>query len=100
MLSNDYGSVFTSTVQKFQENDQPSEQAAETPDEEDDAQQATRHRRIREEKDFFIVHERNIRHLERFVGSINHFGETRTSIVMSQPIPLRPLQSPEGVGQE
>ncbi|BCD88557.1 transcriptional regulator [Pseudomonas solani] len=43
---------------------------------------------------------RNIRHLERFVGSINHFGETRTSIVMSQPIPLRPLQSPEGVGQE
>lgn len=64
MLSNDYGSVFTSTVQKFQENDQPSEQAAETPDEEDDALQATRHRRIREEKDFFIVHERNIRHLE------------------------------------
>ncbi|PKM24081.1 MAG: type I restriction endonuclease subunit R [Gammaproteobacteria bacterium HGW-Gammaproteobacteria-13] len=62
MLSNDYGSVFTSTVQKFQENDQPSDQAAETPDE-DDALQATRHRRIREEKDFFIVHERNVRHL-------------------------------------
>lgn len=64
MLSNDYGSVFTSTVQKFQENDQPSEQAAETPDEEDDALQATRYRRIREEKDFFIVHERNVRHQE------------------------------------
>ncbi|PKM01510.1 MAG: type I restriction endonuclease subunit R, partial [Gammaproteobacteria bacterium HGW-Gammaproteobacteria-6] len=64
MLSNDYGSVFTSTVQKFQENDQPTEQAAETPDEEDDALQATRHRRIRVEKDFFIVHERNVRHLE------------------------------------
>ncbi|WAG79103.1 DEAD/DEAH box helicase family protein [Metapseudomonas furukawaii] len=63
MLSNDYGSVFTSTVQKFQENDQPGEQAAETPDEEDDLQ-ATRHRRIREDKDFFIVHERNVRHLE------------------------------------
>lgn len=64
MLSNDYGSVFTSTVQKFQENDQTSEETAETPDEEDDALHATRHRRIREEKDFFIVHERNVRHQE------------------------------------
>jgi len=64
MLSNDYGSVFTSTVQKFQENDPPIEQSAETPDEEDDALQATRHRRIREEKDFFIVHERNVHHLK------------------------------------
>lgn len=64
MLSNDYGSVFTSTVQKFQENDQASEQSAETPIEEDDALQATRHRRIREENDFFILHERNVRHLE------------------------------------
>ncbi|KPB42605.1 hypothetical protein ALP12_200245 [Pseudomonas savastanoi pv. phaseolicola] len=63
MLSNDYGSVFTSTVQKFQENDQPGEQAADTSGEENDAPQATRHRRIREEKDFFIVHERNVRHL-------------------------------------
>lgn len=63
MLSNDYGSVFTSTVQKFQENDQPDKQAAE-PLEDDDALQATRHRRIREEKDFFIVHERNVHHLE------------------------------------
>lgn len=33
----------------------------------------------------------NIRHLERFVGEINHYGETRTSIVMSTPIPLRPI---------
>lgn len=64
MLSNDYGSVFTSTVQKFQENDQPSEQAADSPDEDDDTLQANRHKRIREEKDFFIVHERNVRHLE------------------------------------
>jgi type I restriction enzyme R subunit len=62
MLSNDYGSVFTSTVQKFQENEQLGEQATEIPDEEDDALQATRHRRIREEKDFFIVHECNVRH--------------------------------------
>lgn len=62
MLSNDYGSVFTSTVQKFQENEQPGEQPAVIPDEEDDALQATRHRRIREEKDFFILHEHNVRH--------------------------------------
>jgi len=47
-------------------------------------------------QDSFILRvvTRNIRHLERFVGSINHFGETRTSIVMSAPIPLRPLQPP------
>jgi len=64
MLSNDYGSVFTSTVQKFQENEQPGEQPAVTSDEEDDALQATRHRRLREEKDFFIVHECNVRHRE------------------------------------
>lgn len=62
MLSNDYGSVFTSTVQKFQENEQPNEQPSEIPEEEDDALQATRHRRIREEKDFFIVHDRNVRY--------------------------------------
>ena len=34
---------------------------------------------------------RDLRHLEDFVGSINHFGETRTSIVLSQPIRLRPI---------
>lgn len=32
---------------------------------------------------------RDIRHLERLVGHINLYGETRTSIVMSTPIPLR-----------
>lgn len=37
---------------------------------------------------------RDVRHLEQFVGSINRFGETRTSIVMSAPIPLRPLAPP------
>jgi len=37
---------------------------------------------------------RDIRHLERLVGSINHYGETRTSIVMSTPIPLRSLAQP------
>ncbi|GAB3257153.1 Lrp/AsnC family transcriptional regulator [Chitinimonas naiadis] len=38
---------------------------------------------------------RDIRHLERFVGSINSYGETRTSIVMSEPIPLRAVAQPE-----
>jgi Lrp/AsnC family leucine-responsive transcriptional regulator len=38
---------------------------------------------------------RDIRHLERFVGSINHYGETRTSIIMSAPIPLRPVRAPQ-----
>lgn len=40
-------------------------------------------------QDSFILRAatRDISHLERFVGSINHFGETRTSIVMSAPIP-------------
>ena len=58
MLSNDYGSVFTSTVQKFQENDQPTI----TTNEEDDTLHATRYRRIRKDKDFFILHERNVHH--------------------------------------
>lgn len=34
---------------------------------------------------------KDIRHLERFVGSINHYGETRTSIVMSVPIQQRSI---------
>lgn len=40
---------------------------------------------------------RDIRHLERFVGGINHYGETRTAIVMSAPIPLRALAPPTSV---
>jgi Lrp/AsnC family leucine-responsive transcriptional regulator len=36
----------------------------------------------------------SIAHLERFLGSINGYGETRTSIVMSTPIPRRGLQKP------
>ncbi|MCY1198430.1 type I site-specific deoxyribonuclease, HsdR family [compost metagenome] len=63
MLSNDYGSVFTSTVQKFQENDQPAAQPEDATDavsdDEDDLLHATRHRRVREDKDFFMVEERN-----------------------------------------
>jgi Lrp/AsnC family transcriptional regulator, leucine-responsive regulatory protein len=37
---------------------------------------------------------RDIRHLEAFVGRINPFGETRTSIVMSTPIPRRAVRRP------
>ena len=37
---------------------------------------------------------RSIGELEAFLGSINGYGETRTSIVMSTPIPRRGLQPP------
>ena len=37
---------------------------------------------------------RDISHLERFVGVINHYGETRPSIVMSAPIPMRSVAQP------
>ncbi|MGA3980529.1 type I restriction endonuclease subunit R [Ralstonia nicotianae] len=62
MLSNDYGSVFTSTVQKFQEKDEADAEAdasAEPSPDEDDAVLATRHRRVRDGKDFLMVKERN-----------------------------------------
>lgn len=65
MLSNDYGSVFTSTVQKFQEGEQPTSAAVSSSDDEaGDAVQATRHRRVRVDKDFYMVDERNV-----------HFGQ-------------------------
>ena len=68
MLGNDYGSVFTSTVQKFQEGDEPVAQAEGgadgEPEETDEVLQATRHRRVRVGKDFFMVEERN-----------EHFGQ-------------------------
>ncbi|MFM0628413.1 type I restriction endonuclease subunit R [Paraburkholderia xenovorans] len=60
LLGNDYGSVFTSTVQKFQENEQTDDAADAPPNEEDDILHATRHRRVREGKDFFMVDERNV----------------------------------------
>lgn len=31
----------------------------------------------------------DVQHLEQLVGKINHYGETRTSIIMSAPIPWR-----------
>jgi len=36
---------------------------------------------------------KDMMHLETFIESINKYGETRTSLVMSQPIPLREIQS-------
>ncbi len=67
LLGNDYGSVFTSTVQKFQEGEHAGERdggidpAQPLPDEDDPAH-AERRRRVREGKDFWILHERNARH--------------------------------------
>jgi Lrp/AsnC family leucine-responsive transcriptional regulator len=37
---------------------------------------------------------RDLEDLERFLGSINGYGETRTSIVFSTPIPRRGLVAP------
>lgn len=42
----------------------------------------------------------DIRHLERLVGRISHYGETRTAIVMSAPIPLRAVAPPAPAAQE
>lgn len=38
---------------------------------------------------------RDLPDLERFLGDINGYGETRTSVVFSTPIPLRGLARPE-----
>lgn len=42
---------------------------------------------------------RDIEHLEAFVSGINHLGETRTSIVMSVPIPARAVAAPAGTAE-
>lgn len=60
LLGNDYGSIFTSTVQKFQESEQPDAQVDAPSDADATALEATRHRRVREGKNFFMVEERNI----------------------------------------
>ena len=68
LLGNDYGSVFTSTVQKFQEGkreggaDPAPPTAAQALPDEDDPGHAERRRRVREGKEFFMLHERNVRH--------------------------------------
>lgn len=68
LLGNDYGSVFTSTVQKFQENEEaaPGTTTESTHGdaalEDDDPGLSTRHRRVRVGKDFFMLQERNVHH--------------------------------------
>lgn len=37
---------------------------------------------------------RDVGHLEALVARVNHLGETRTSIILSTPIPPRPLRAP------
>lgn len=66
LLGNDYGSVFTSTVQKFQENDAPSASANFAASSDDEASlQASRHRRLRIGKEFFMLLERNLQYGQR-----------------------------------
>lgn len=64
LLSNDYGSIFTSTIHKFQEGEEQAKGAegAPAPQEEPDeeAAQETRHRRVRKGDDFFMLEERNV----------------------------------------
>ncbi|MBZ2206252.1 type I restriction endonuclease subunit R [Massilia soli] len=60
LLGNDYGSIFTSTVQKFQENEQSDAPAEASSDADATTLEPTRYRRVREGKDFFIVGERNV----------------------------------------
>lgn len=60
MLSNDYGSVFTSTVQKFQENDEALDLSDMAPDAEIEESGHSRHKRVRDDKDFYMVEERNL----------------------------------------
>lgn len=78
MLGNDYGSVFTSTVQKFQEGDEPAARAEADIDsaleDSDEVLKATRRRRVREGKDFFMVEERN-----------EHFGRHDADGVLLDP---------------
>jgi len=91
MLSNDYGSIFTSTVQKFQENGQPGEQPAVIPDEEDDALQATRYRRIRDGKDFFILYEHNVCH--RQVDEIGVLVKAKWEEISREKVHFRVLST-------
>lgn len=43
---------------------------------------------------------RSLQDLERLLARINGFGETRTSIVFSTPIPRRGLQAPRAWGED
>lgn len=64
MLSNDYGSVFTSTVQKFQERDGHQIKAAKKDAEAENSDHKTRVRRMLDGKQFYICEDKNV-----------HFGQ-------------------------
>ncbi|WP_028449431.1 type I restriction endonuclease subunit R [Chitinibacter tainanensis] len=81
ILSNDYGSVLTSTVHKFQEQDEQAESdGPDTPEDADDgdelkpSEQAKRHVRIRVDNDFYIVEQTNA-----------HFGMADEDGVLLKP---------------
>ena len=59
MLGNDYGSIFTSTVQKFQERDGKPIKAAQHDPDEDSADHKTRTRRVEADGDYFICQDSN-----------------------------------------
>ena len=59
MLGNDYGSIFTSTVQKFQERDGKPIKAAQHDPDEDSADHKTRTRRVEADGDYFIYQDSN-----------------------------------------
>ncbi len=68
MLSNDYGSVFTSTVQKFQERDSKPIKAAAKDAEADNEENRTRVRRMHEKGQFYICEDVNIHFGQRNAG--------------------------------
>ncbi len=59
MLGNDYGSIFTSTVQKFQEHDGKPIKAAQHDPDEDSADHQTRTRRVEADGNYFICQDSN-----------------------------------------
>ncbi|WP_257286521.1 type I restriction endonuclease subunit R [Endozoicomonas sp. SESOKO1] len=59
MLGNDYGSIFTSTVQKFQEHDGKPIKAARHDPDEDSADHQTRIRRVEDGGNYFICEDSN-----------------------------------------
>ncbi|MTI12152.1 type I restriction endonuclease, partial [Sansalvadorimonas verongulae] len=69
MLGNDYGGIFTSTVQKFQERDGKPIKAAAREGDDPQTDSPTRVRRIQEGQQFFICEDRNRNH-----GQLNEDG--------------------------
>ena len=74
MLSNDYGSVFTSTVQKFQERDGKPIKAAAKDAEADNEENQTRVRRVLEDGKFYICEDLNVNY-----GQLNADGTAKAN---------------------